>query len=167
MTGLPLSSGLSGRLRFVAHPNSEQLVCRECCGKVHDPTPTNAQHVRATGRSTRRPVQGVTRSPLLADQPVGAHIFIRFNVLLCYPWSVSVMIALVLETGGILGIMLRCGGVFYRETLHRLTPCLADPSHPLAPFKSFGRLRHGCCGLPLGIRGSFCIVRDGIAAIHM
>jgi hypothetical protein len=39
--------------------------------------------------------------PLLADQPIVARIFIRFNVLLCYPWSVSVMIALVLETGDI------------------------------------------------------------------
>jgi hypothetical protein len=95
----PLSSGLSCRLRFVAHPKNEENVCHERCVKFHEPTPTSSQHIRTNGRSTQWPLQGITHSlfSLTSQSSPYLHQIQRFALLSLACLSHD---ALVLETGG-------------------------------------------------------------------
>ena len=92
------------------------------------------------------------RAPIWLIGKLSPNSIIRFNVLPSYLWSVSVMIALVLEIGGISCIAMHRVGALILERFNRLSLCFIGPSGPQKVLESLGRLRHGCRGRPLGIQ---------------
>jgi hypothetical protein len=118
-----------------------------------DPRRPDTRGPHASGRSTRQPLLGVNPRPIWLIGQLSPNSIIRFNVLPSYSLVRLGHDCLGVENRGISCIVVHRVGALTLECFNRLSLCFIGPSGPQKVLESFGRLRHGCRGRPLGIQG--------------